>query len=546
MADATTSLELLLLAKDQASKVLDDVKEKAGGMGKALGDVAKIAGGFVVAEGITKLGGFLVDAAKGAAEDQAATDRLNQSLGNFLDRNTSLVKGTSDYSDALAEMKTDMEDRIKAGQKLAFSDDDVRDSMQALLAATDDVQVATDRHKAAMDLARGANIPLATATKMLGKINEENVDVFKKMGIELGKNATEADALAAVQARFGGQAEAYAKSTAGQFEQAKIRMSEMKETIGAAVLPVMTALMTFLVSTVIPGMEQFANLVGPILKGAFDIVAPVIKAFIDYLKFTVTEGDKMNDFLMNVPEPLRGVATAMAEVALFIKNDLIPAIEQVIAVVKDHWPEIQTVIAFAADFVKAQIEGMIQVIQGIIEVVTGVIDLVSALWHGEWAEAWEAMKQIAEGVLDIFIGNLKRMFGNLPEIIVELAVQLAQKGYDAGKALADGIINGIGNLASRVAEKVSVAGVSLGDVGRFVGGLPGFDDGGIVPGRIGEPRIIMAHGGETILPTHKGGAASGTVNVTIGTVIATDAAAGGRLGNDIGWAISLRRRGFAA
>lgn len=33
-----------------------------------------------------------------------------------------------------------------------------------------------------------------------------------------------------------------------------------------------------------------------------------------------------------------------------------------------------------------------------------------------------------------------------------------------------------------------------------------FDTGGVVPGPVGQPRIVMAHGGETILPTHKAGA----------------------------------------
>jgi hypothetical protein len=35
------------------------------------------------------------------------------------------------------------------------------------------------------------------------------------------------------------------------------------------------------------------------------------------------------------------------------------------------------------------------------------------------------------------------------------------------------------------------------------GMVPHFDDGGVVPGRRGSPQFIMAHGGETILPTHK-------------------------------------------
>ena len=35
--------------------------------------------------------------------------------------------------------------------------------------------------------------------------------------------------------------------------------------------------------------------------------------------------------------------------------------------------------------------------------------------------------------------------------------------------------------------------------------IQGFDDGGTVPGPIGAPRMILAHAGETILPTHKQG-----------------------------------------
>lgn len=45
-------------------------------------------------------------------------------------------------------------------------------------------------------------------------------------------------------------------------------------------------------------------------------------------------------------------------------------------------------------------------------------------------------------------------------------------------------------------------------VGAVVGGVMDmfglkFDDGGVVPGRKGTPRLVLAHAGETILPTHK-------------------------------------------
>lgn len=35
--------------------------------------------------------------------------------------------------------------------------------------------------------------------------------------------------------------------------------------------------------------------------------------------------------------------------------------------------------------------------------------------------------------------------------------------------------------------------------------IPSFDGGGVVPGTVGSPQMVLAHGGETILPTHKPG-----------------------------------------
>ena len=42
-----------------------------------------------------------------------------------------------------------------------------------------------------------------------------------------------------------------------------------------------------------------------------------------------------------------------------------------------------------------------------------------------------------------------------------------------------------------------------------MGDFLGFDEGGVVPGPIGQPRLVVAHAGETILPTHKDSAMAG-------------------------------------
>jgi hypothetical protein len=43
----------------------------------------------------------------------------------------------------------------------------------------------------------------------------------------------------------------------------------------------------------------------------------------------------------------------------------------------------------------------------------------------------------------------------------------------------------------------------FGPLGPGIGKLLGFQEGGIVPGIRGTPKLILAHAGETVLPTHK-------------------------------------------
>lgn len=72
-------------------------------------------------------------------------------------------------------------------------------------------------------------------------------------------------------------------------------------------------------------------------------------------------------------------------------------------------------------------------------------------------------------------------------------------------------------LASQLLEAVKkfvlpIPGGGGGGGGGIFGGF--FNNGGVVPGPMGAPRLVVAHAGETILPTHRGTAGGGlTVNV---------------------------------
>lgn len=293
VGDATSASK----AVNQVNKDLSGITNVAGKVNSALGGIAKTAAGFAIGQGLFQLPGLLMDAGKAAADDAAATARLQQSIRNL----------GGDYDAINVKVNA----AIASGQSLAFTDDQVRDSFQSLAAATGSADEALSRQRLAMDLSRGAGISLEAATRMVGRVNEENVEAFRRMGIVIGENATEADALAAVQAKFAGQADVYAQSTAGQFEQAQIAMSETVEALGAAVLPGFAAVGKVLAEN-LPAIQEF---VGDLASGIGERVIPVIE---DLTPLIQEAGDLIND-------PLLPAAIALFDAMLNVTSSVVSA-----------------------------------------------------------------------------------------------------------------------------------------------------------------------------------------------------------------------------
>jgi len=231
-------LTIKIAAEDLTGPGFSGAETKMGKFKSAIGGVV----GALTGAGAATLVGALSDAARAAAEDEASVVQLTQAVEN---------SGVS-----WAENADVIRDRIKAGQGLAFTDTQIRESLSLLVAQTDDVDEALRRQKLAMDLSRGANIDLYTASKLLGKVNEENVNVLGRYGIVVAKGATETELFAAVQAKFGGQAEAYGNTTSAAIFKTRDAISEWTESIGASLGPAQGFI------ALLPGMSAGLTLIG--------------------------------------------------------------------------------------------------------------------------------------------------------------------------------------------------------------------------------------------------------------------------------------------
>jgi len=204
------------------------------GMVAAEGKTGKLTGALTGASAAVRvMGGVMTGAAVGAlgqyaqaaADDEANTMKLQQAINNS-------GVAFEDYAGSI-------DAAIKKGQALAFSDDATRNSLASLTESTGSVEEAMKRLPIAMDLARAKNISLESASKLLGKVSDENTKALKKYGIVMEEGATATDVLAKVQQIAGGQAEVYGNSTAGSIAKVKDQVGEFQESIGASLGPAM-------------------------------------------------------------------------------------------------------------------------------------------------------------------------------------------------------------------------------------------------------------------------------------------------------------------
>lgn len=184
--------------------------------------IAASAGFATLKAGIGDIGNKLAGMAKAAEEDERSTARLRQAVEN---------SGAS--YDAYEKQLGDV---IAKGQKLGITDDETRQSLALLTAQTGSAEEAQKRYALAQDLAAGAGIDVVTASRLLGKVTDENVSVLNRYGIAAKEGMDSTALFGMIQEKFGGQAAA----TASKVKAAQIAYDEMQETLGAKVLPIQT------------------------------------------------------------------------------------------------------------------------------------------------------------------------------------------------------------------------------------------------------------------------------------------------------------------
>ena len=193
---------------------------------------------------------FGFDAVRAAAEDQKAQLKLAKTLQN--------VTGATDSAIAATE-------QFITAQQFAtgVSDTELRPALENLVRATGDISKAQDLLKLSLDISAGSGRDLSMVSLALTRALGGNFASLSKLGIVIPENIKKSKDYGKLQeylnGLFGGQAAVAAGTYEGKLAILGQRTTELKESIGAALLPALTKLVDYVINNIMPALEGFIN-----------------------------------------------------------------------------------------------------------------------------------------------------------------------------------------------------------------------------------------------------------------------------------------------
>jgi hypothetical protein len=265
MAGSRT-LKLSILADvDDLKKELGKGSKEVEGFGGKLDKfsaAAKAAFAAAAAAAAAYAVKLAVDGVQAAIADEAAQKRLEVALKN--------VTNATDAQVAAVE-----EQILKTSLATGVADDKLRPAYQRLAVATGDLEKSQSLLTLALDISAATGKDVETVSNALGKAYEGNTGALTRLGV--GLSATEIKtlglegAITTLSNTFGGSAATQAETFQGKMARVQVAFDEAKETLGAALLPIIEKFFKFIVETGIPKLQEFKRIA----------IDPVIKAFKD-------------------------------------------------------------------------------------------------------------------------------------------------------------------------------------------------------------------------------------------------------------------------
>jgi phage-related protein len=233
--------------------------------------------------------------------------------------------------------------------------------------------------------------------------------------------------LAELTTQFGGSAKAMGKANPAAI--LKDQMGDVQETIGAAILPIVSSL----AKTFKPLLED----IGPILAGFIEDLAPLFRVLGKAIGPVVK-------VLADAFEPiLAALVPVLADMSPFLL-DLVKALAELLVALTPLIPPLGRLIVAMLPLLTLVVKAATALTDILVPALTAIIGVVASVYEAvvrfvtNWSGAWEKVKDIAfaiwNGIVDFFKGLPGRIWdalSSLPGLLGDLAVKAGQWFLDA-------------------------------------------------------------------------------------------------------------------
>lgn len=267
-----------------------DIDKFASRSFKAFGLAAAASAAFAA-----KIG---TDAVKAAIEDQKSQAILANSLRNTVGATDAAIAATEDF--------------ISKQQLLVgVSDTELRQSLITLTGATRNLSEAQNLQNIALDVAASGYGDVNSVSKALAKAYAGNLGALKKLVPGMDANIVKSKdfnkAMQYLSKTMGGAAIASADTLEGRLRILKLSYDEILESLGYALLPVVQEFAGYLLSDVLPRVQEWVDLNKDKLAAGLKDAAGFLKALIEQaMKF----GQWVTDNTTSI-KILAGIITTM-------------------------------------------------------------------------------------------------------------------------------------------------------------------------------------------------------------------------------------------
>ena len=427
MATGSRTLKLSILGDvSDLNKSLKSADADVSSFGDKISKFGKIAAaGFLVAGAAAAK--FAVDAVKNAAADEAAQRTLAKTIENTTSATAAQISEVEKWITTTSLAK-------------GVTDDVIRPAFARLTRSTKDVEESQKLLNLALDISSATGKPLEAIANSLGKAYDGNTNALGKLGLGIDQSILKTKdfdkVYTSLRGTFQGFAEQEANTFEGKLRRLQIAFDETKETIGAALLPILTTLITTISDYILP---------------IFDKVSEALNGSSGLTTYFLNLGNTIKTIFLPIFEGLRKAFGYIGDAIADNKDSFLKFgqfIEQYVA------PVLGTVLGGALEVI-GKIAG------GVITIIAKVIDGFTVLING----AISGINLLIRAYNAIpFLPNVNEIGGlnmSTPKISAQSILGSGSSGSSVGgissSGGAGGSMGGAGSVAASVASAISTA-----------------------------------------------------------------------------------------